>query len=77
METFPVLYKVLIWDEDERREKMCYGVTIAESYQEAITFIESYYGDTIIEISLYMNEENVLYEFNKEDKYMREFLDNC
>lgn len=77
MVTFPVLYRVRIWEEDERREKMLYGVTIAEGYKEAMEAVEGYYGDTILEVSLFMNEENFVYEFNKEDDYMRSFIDNC
>lgn len=72
---YPVLYKVYSWDEMDHSAHYCYGVTLAESYADAIMKIEEYYGDTIIEVSLFMSEEATVYEFNiDEDKYLKEYI---
>lgn len=72
---YPVLYKVNYWCETDKEEKTAYGVVIADSYEDAMGQIESYYGDIII-ITLSMNEEGTVYEFNLEDKFLEEYLQN-
>ena len=65
---FPVKYIAKIYDEAANaREEVVYGITFAENYYQAMENIEGYYGDTIIEISLYMLEEDSVYEFNETD----------
>lgn len=71
---YPVLYKVYSWDEIAGSAHYCYGVTLAESYADAIMKIEEYYGDTIMEISLIQNEDCSIYEFDIEDKYLKEYI---
>lgn len=63
---YPVEYKVRFWDEYEDKEYEAYGITIAESYAEAMSYIEDYYGKTIIEIKLFMQEEKTVYEIGDE-----------
>lgn len=72
---YPVLYKVIYWCENDKEEKTSYGVVIADSFEDAMGQIESYYGD-IIMITLLMNEEGTVYEFNLEDKFLEEYLQN-
>lgn len=64
---YPVKYKAKIYDETDTREDVVYGITFAENYSQAMENIECYYGDTIIEISLYMLEDTSVYEFNETD----------
>lgn len=70
----PVLYKVHYWDEDSQKEIFYFGVTLANSYSDAMEKVETYYGDNIISVALFMNEECSVYEFNLEDKYLEEYL---
>ncbi len=60
---YPVEYKVAIWDDDVEKVEKRHGVTFAENYAEAMANIEQYYGDTIIDVKLFMNEECTVYEF--------------
>lgn len=76
-DTFPVEYKINMWDEFVGKSKTVYGVTLAKSYTEAMDNIEKYYGDSIIEISLYPLENNSVYEFNwdeDDNPYLSEWL---
>ena len=60
--TFPVEYKVYIWDSFEEEKRTYYGVTIAKNCTEAMNNITKYYGDSsIIEVSLYTHETNSIY----------------
>ena len=61
---FPIEYKIKIWDEIDEKERIVYGITIAENYADGIKKIESYYGDTIIEMRTFMNETCPVYELN-------------
>lgn len=72
---YPVLYKVIYWCEIDKKEKTAYGVVIADSYEDAMGQIESYYGDINTAV-LSMNEEGTVYEFNLEDKFLEEYLQN-
>lgn len=72
---YPVLYKVIYWSEINRKEETAYGVVIADSYEDAMGQVESYYGD-ITTATLSMNEEGTVYEFNLEDKFLEEYLQN-
>lgn len=76
IKTFPVEYKVYIWDKSEKNAETFYGVTMAKSYAEAMDNIEKYYGNSIIEISLYGHEEGTVYEFNWDDEnpYLSKWL---
>lgn len=60
---YPVEYTVEVWDDTKRKKDKVHGVTLAESYMEAIENIEWYYGDTICNIFVEMLEENKVYEF--------------
>ena len=71
---YPVLYKVHYWDEDSQEEIFHFGVTLADSYSDAMEKVETYYGDNIISVSLFMEEECSVYEFNLDDKYLEEYL---
>ncbi len=78
-DTFPVEYKINMWNEFEGKSKIVYGVTLAKSYIEAMDNIEKYYGDSINEISLYPLENNSVYEFNwdeDDNPYLSEWLKN-
>ena len=69
---YPFEYEVQVYDEfSEKVNKYetIHGITFADTYTEAMKNIESYYGDTIIDIKLYMNEEQSVYELDPSSEY--------
>ena len=69
---YPVEYEVQVYDEfSEKVNKyeIIHGITFASTYAEAMENIESYYGNTIVDIKLYMNEERSVYELDPSSEY--------
>lgn len=61
---FFIEYEVTIIDEnDNYNEKKCHGVTVADTYAEAVENIEKYYDNIEFINMLFMNEESTVYEF--------------
>lgn len=55
---FPFEYVLNTWNECDKKEEIVHGITFGKDYTEAMSNIESYYGDTIIAIEkLYGLEE--------------------
>ena len=71
MSIYPVEYKVRCWDEYEENEYEAYGVTIAENYTEAMSNIESYYGEELIEVKMFMQQEQSVYEIGNNDNEIK------
>ena len=75
----PYEYSARVWNEIEKEEEECHGVTFGTSYADAVKKLENYYGDTLIEFTIFANEECSVYEFEstQEDfshgKYKIEF----
>ena len=61
----PFEYKVTIYDEDKHCTEKYKGITFAENYADAMYNIESYYGQSIIDIKIYGLEQNSVYEINE------------
>lgn len=59
---YPVEYIVTIWDDLTNKEEVVKGITFAKNYTEAMSKIEDYYKDGIIDIKLFMLEEGSVYE---------------
>ena len=55
---YPVLFRVDVWDEKVRQD---YGVTMASSYADAMTQIETYYCNDLCSVELFMCEEGPLF----------------
>ena len=55
---YPVLFRVDVWDEKVRQD---YGVTMASSYADAMTQIETYYCNDLCGVELFMCEEGPLF----------------
>lgn len=69
---YPIEYEVQIYDEFSEKEnkyEIIHGVTFGNTYTEAMENIESYYGDDIINVKLYMNEEHSVYEIDPSPEY--------
>lgn len=62
---YPVEYEAMIWNDVEGKRETVHGITFGESYTDAMSNIEKYYGDEIIDIKMFMNEENTIYEFER------------
>ena len=65
---YPVEYIANVYDEVEIKNDIVHGVTFAENYAEAMKNIETYYGDNIIDVKLFMLEESSVYEFEMNSK---------
>ena len=55
---YPVLFRVDVWDEKVRQY---YGATMASNYADAMAQIETYYGNDLCGIELFMCEEGPLF----------------
>ena len=55
---YPILFRVDVWDEKVRQD---YGVTMASSYADAMTQIETYYCNDLCGVELFMCEEGPLF----------------
>lgn len=66
---YPFEYEVTIYDSLDREITKRHGVTIAKSYKKAVEFIEKYYEEELIDITITSLEESSIYEFEltKED----------
>lgn len=62
---YPVEYSAIIYDDTNYNTEQVYGITFANSYVEAMKNIEEYYGESIVDIRLFMNEESSVYELNE------------
>lgn len=60
---YPVIYWCKIYDECEMKTVDISGCTFAENYTEAMSNIESYYGDMLCDIKMEMIEESSVVEF--------------
>ena len=62
---FPVEYVVTLYNTVSKPPQIetMKGITIAENYTQAMSNIEDYYGDEIVDVKLYMLEESNVYEF--------------
>lgn len=54
---FPVEYEIKVYDEIEGKEETLHGVTFSDSFHGAMENIEEYFGDELIEVTLFMNED--------------------
>ena len=59
-----VRYKVVLWDEDERKEHTIKGWTNGTTFAEGAQIVEKYYGNDILNmtIALYENYEDKVIE---------------
>lgn len=68
----PFEYEVHIYNEYsdvENKEEIIHGITFGCTYAEAMENIESYYGGDIIDIKIYANEEQTVYELDPSSAY--------
>lgn len=56
-------YQLKIWDEIDKIEDICSGVVAAGTITEAMERIDSYYGDTIIEVQMLKAITDGVFEF--------------
>ena len=69
---YPVEYEVQIYDEfssKENKYEIIHGITFGNTYAEAMENIEEYYRNQIIDVKLYMNEEQTVYELDPSSEY--------
>jgi len=71
MSMYPVEYKVRCWDDYDGKEYEAYGVTLAENYTEAMGNIESYYGEELVEVKMFMQGEQLIYEIGNDDNEIK------
>ena len=55
---YPILFRVDVWDEEIHHY---YGVTMAANYADAMAQIETYYGNDLCSVELFMCEEGPLF----------------
>lgn len=60
---YPAEYEVEIYNEFKGEMEICHGITIAESYADAMDKIENYYGEELNKVTILLLEEATVYEF--------------
>ena len=74
----PFEYEIKIFESDEKTERIVHGITFGNNYADAVENIESYYGDTIIEIlHVFMNDACSVYEFEETNDEFGHGLYKC
>lgn len=61
---YPAEYEVEFYNEIEGEMEYIKGVTMAESFSDAMQKIENYYGDELNKVTITLLEEAEVYEFN-------------
>ena len=69
VDVFSFMNKVIECYNDKEYE--VYGVTIAENYTEAMSNIEDYYGEELIEVKMFMQQEQSIYEIGNDDNEIK------
>ena len=54
---YPFEYIVELWHLDVNEEEVNHGITFAENYTEAMSNIETYYGDELVSIDMMIELE--------------------
>lgn len=67
----PFEYEVNIYDDFSENGgfEIVHGITFGYTYAEAMENIEKYYGNNIIDVKLFMNEEQSVYELDTPSEY--------
>ena len=60
---YPILFWCDIYDSDESKMERRSGCTFADTYTEAMSNIEDYYGDEVANVKMEMLEECAIMEF--------------
>lgn len=61
---YPAEYKVEVYNSIKGELEYIEGVTIAESFSDAMQKIENYYGDELNKVTITLLEEAEVYELN-------------
>ena len=73
---YPVEYIITYYDESDYSTDVIQGITFAENFTEAMSNIEEYYCNGIIDIKMYMLEESSVYELVSKNKDFSDSLFN-
>lgn len=60
---YPAEYEVEFYNEIEGEMEYIKGVTMAESFSDAMQKIENYYGDELNKVTITLLEQAEVYEF--------------
>lgn len=60
---YPAEYEVEVYDSIKGEMETCHGITMAESFADAMDKIESYYGGDLDKVTILLLEEATVYEF--------------
>lgn len=60
---YPAEYEARFWDEIDGKMVTVHGVTMAESFTDAMEKVEEHYGDELDFVSIILLEEASVYEF--------------
>ena len=63
---YPAKYKVHYWNEFKGQEYIATGITFGENFSDAVKMIEKYYGDSLMSISIELDEEQSVFELSDE-----------
>ena len=65
---YPFLYTVEYYDEINYKLETIQGITFADNFTEAAERIENYYGEMLESVTINIQEESTVWEFDPESK---------
>lgn len=63
---YPFIYSCRVWNDIDQMDEMRQGCTFANTWNEAMKNVESYYGDDLINCELTMLEDSPILELSED-----------
>ena len=76
LDSYPAFYEVTVWNEFKKEQEKLHGVTFGKSWAEVAQNLEEYYGDTLISMTIELQEENTVFEFEINEDILKKYFDS-
>lgn len=76
LDSYPAFYEVITWDEFKGEQEKLHGVTFGENWAEVAQNLEEYYGDTLISMTIELQEKNTVFEFEINEDVLKKYFDS-
>lgn len=67
-EMYPAIYTAEVWNVIDGIRETIKGVTFGHDFTEAMTNIETYYGEDLISVSIELQESQTVWEIDRSEK---------
>lgn len=75
-DSYPAFYEVTTWDEFKGEREKLHGITFGESWAQIAQNLEEYYGDTLINMTIELQEKNTVFEFEINEDVLKKYFDS-